>query len=272
MITSALEKEPVRVRLGTATVGRNGRQGNQVDQFDQDNQQGGVVYHKVAPFVRWYSTVRNPRAGGPSGAESIYDQASDNSARLALDPQVDLQPRFRSDQAHQRLRAMDVEVIRHDVPAGGGGIGGDGALDVGPEVRLGAGGTVGRRDDLAGHDIPIEDEAPGAMAEILELASLHHAGSQRQVGGDALQSLHPRHLIGAHHPLPLLGQLGRLPVQVADVLHLLVEILLVGRRQPIADEMGFEVPLFKSRAAWRGEMCSMMPRVIISSAISRLLH
>lgn len=31
---------------------------------------------RVALFVRWYSTVRNRRAGGLSGAVSIYDRAS----------------------------------------------------------------------------------------------------------------------------------------------------------------------------------------------------
>jgi hypothetical protein len=36
--------------------------------------------------------------------------------------------------------------------------------------------------------------------------------------------------------------------------------------------MRLEVPLLSSRAAWRGEMVATMPRAVISSAISRLLH
>ncbi len=87
------------------------------------------------------------------------------------------------------------------------------------------------------------------MADILELPPLDRAGSQRQVRFRALQGLHSGHLVRAYHPFPVLGQRWRLSIERTDILHLLVEVLLMGRRQPVADEMGLEVPLLSSRAA-----------------------
>jgi hypothetical protein len=39
--------------------------------------------------------------------------------------------------------------------------------------------------------------------------------------------------------------------------------------EPIADQMGFEIPFLSTRAACRGEICLTIPRRITSSAISR---
>ena len=38
--------------------------------------------------------------------------------------------------------------------------------------------------------------------------------------------------------------------------------------EPIPDQVWLEIPLFSSRAAWRGEIWATMPRLITSSAIS----
>src|SRR3989454_5533260 len=58
-------------------------------------------------------------------------------------------------------------------------------------------------------------------------------------------------------------------IQGTERFHRVVAVLIDWRGEPIADEMRLEVPLFSRRAACRGEICSMMPRRITSSAISR---
>jgi len=68
-------------------------------------------------------------------------------------------------------------------------------------------------------------------------------GSVRSVG------LHAGHLVRADHPFPLLGQPWRLPIKRTDSLDLGIEVRLVSRRQPVADEMGYEVSLLSSWAA-----------------------
>src|SRR3982751_6680323 len=146
---------------------------------------------------------------------------------LALHAQVAVQPRVSGDQTDQRLRAMDVEIIHHEVPASSRGIGGDGALDVRQEVGLGAGGTVRGRDDRTRAHVAVEDEGTGARANVLELPPLDLAGSHGQVGLLPLQRLNACQLVGTHHSLPLLGQLWRLAVEAADALHLLIEGLLL---------------------------------------------
>src|SRR5947209_16941529 len=82
----------------------------------------------------------------------------------------------------------------------------------------------------------------------------------------------PGEFIGADHPFPPLSHLWSVSVQGADVLSLLVEVLLVDRCEPVPDQVGLEIPLLSRRAACLGEIRSMMPRVTISSAISRALH
>src|SRR5437660_9739297 len=50
----------------------------------------------------------------------------------------------------------------------------------------------------------------------------------------------PGEFIGADHPFPPLSHLWSVSVQGADVLSLLVEVLLVDRRQPVPDQVGLE--------------------------------
>lgn len=88
----------------------------------------------------------------------------------------------------------------------------------------------------------------------------------------ALQGLHARQLIAAERPFALFSQCGGLPIQRIDVGDLLVELGVGFRREPVPDQVRFKIPLFSSRAAWRGEIWATMPRFIISSAISRPDH
>jgi hypothetical protein len=85
----------------------------------------------------------------------------------------------------------------------------------------------------------------------------------------ALQGLHACQLIAAERPFALFSQRGGLTIQRIDVDDLLVELSIWLRREPVPDQVRFKVPLFSSRAAWRGEIWATMPRCMISSAISR---
>ena len=88
----------------------------------------------------------------------------------------------------------------------------------------------------------------------------------------ALQGLYPSQFIGAHDPLARGRQRGRLVVQGADVLHFGVKLRIRCCGQPIPDQVRLHIVFFKRRAAWRGEICSTIPRARMSSAISRLVH
>ena len=85
----------------------------------------------------------------------------------------------------------------------------------------------------------------------------------------AFQGLHPGQFIRTHGALSLFSQGRCVMIQGTDGRDGAFALRINRRRQPIADQMRLEIPFFKRRAAWRGEICSMMPRAITSSAISR---
>src|SRR4029434_8591113 len=60
--------------------------------------------------------------------------------------------------------------------------------------------------------------------------------------------------------------------QRTDVAHLGIELRVRCGGEPIPDQVWLQRPFFNSRAAWRGEICATIPRLRISSAISRLVH
>src|SRR5262245_44877260 len=168
---------------------------------------------------------------------------------------------------------MGVEVVGDDVPAGGGRVGGDDRLDMGQEVGLGPGRAGVRGEHPAGGDVAAQDERAGAVADVLELAPLDLARDERQAGVLTFERLDAGQLVGAHGALAAVGEGGGVVVQGADVSHLGVELLVGGRRrQPVPDPVRLEVPLFRRRAAWRGEIVSTMPRRTISAANSVVLH
>jgi hypothetical protein len=201
-----------------------------------------------------------------------------NAARLAWlarMPRWPFSPRSRPearDEADQRGGLVGVEVVDDEVPARGGGVGRHHARDVGEEVGLGARRAARWGDDLPGDHVPTDDEGAGAVPDVLELAPLDLAGGGRQPRVLALQRLDAGQLVGAHHALPPRGQRWRGVVEPAHIGHLLAEALVGGRGQPVADAVGLEIPLWSSRAAWRGEIAGRMPRATISSATSRPVH
>src|SRR5215208_1675171 len=213
-------------------------------------------------------------AVGRIGQEGGTALARGQDAGLALDPEVAIaQARQLGDPADQRRRAVGVEVVGDDVPAGGGRVGGDDGLQIGQEVGLGAGRPGVRGEQPAGGDVAAEDERAGAVADVLELAPLDLARGERQAGVLALERLDAGQLVGADAPLAALGEGGRIAIEGADIGDFGVE-LGIGRRrgQPVADQVRSEIPLFNRRAAWRGEIVSTMPRRTISAANSVVLH
>ena len=110
------------------------------------------------------------------------------------------------------------------------------------------------------------------MPNVLELASQHMIGLHRQIGMFALQGLYPSQFIHADAALSLLGPLRGTCIHLTPVTNLLVPLRIGNLGQPVAEAVRLEAPFLSSRAACRGEICSTMPRALISSAISRPVH
>ena len=107
------------------------------------------------------------------------------------------------------------------------------------------------------------------MADIFKFAPLDFAWNQRQTGMLAFERLYSSQLIGTDRSFSLLSQAGSLFIQRTHRFDRFLPLRILGRRQPVADQMRLEIPFFNTRAAWRGEICFTMPRAITSSAISR---
>ena len=164
---------------------------------------------------------------------------------------------------------MYIEVITDDVPTGDQRIGGDNRLEMGQENFFGARGTTKGSHQLSCHDIATQDKATRSMTFILEFASLHMTWCQREAGMLAFESLHASQLVGTDGTFTLLSDNWGLLIHPTDRSDGRVFLWVLRWGQPVADQMRLEVPFFKRRVAWRGEMCSIMPRVITSSASSR---
>jgi hypothetical protein len=85
----------------------------------------------------------------------------------------------------------------------------------------------------------------------------------------ALKRLDACQFVGAHRRLPLLSESWRVVIDGTNCSDRGIFVRINGRGEPITDQMGLQIPLFKSRDACRGEMDVMMPRSMTSSAISR---
>src|SRR4030088_651439 len=85
----------------------------------------------------------------------------------------------------------------------------------------------------------------------------------------AFEHLDSGQLIRTDRSFSLLSQAGCLFIQCTHCSDRFLPLGIVWRGQPVTDQVRLEIPFFKSRAAWRGEICFTMPRTIISSAISR---
>jgi len=116
------------------------------------------------------------------------------AARFAFHPEVGVETDGFGHQAHDRLRAMDVEVVEDEMPGGLRRAGGEERGEIVREVLLGAG-RAEAIADLSGHDVEIGDEGGGAVADVFELAALGASRTHRLRGCGALQGLHAGHLV-----------------------------------------------------------------------------
>ncbi len=84
-----------------------------------------------------------------------------------------------------------------------------------------------------------------------------------------LKRLDACEFVCAHRSFALPGQSRRVVIDLTNGSDDCIFVRVCWRGEPRADQMGLEIPLFNRRDACRGEICSMMPRCITSSAISR---
>ena len=102
-------------------------------------------------------------------------------------------------------------------------------------------------NDFPADHIKIDHERQRAVADVLELAPLHLAWSQRQAGRGSLQGLDTRHLIGADDTFAGGHARWRLSIRGTHVGDLLIPLfgrLGGGGRQPIPNQMWFEIGFF----------------------------
>jgi len=166
-----------------------------------------------------------------------------NSA-LPFDTQVDHDVRFVSHVAHQRLGLMDVKIVGDKMPTDDRQIGLDRTPNVIDKVFLGSCVAIGIPFDAASGYVEVDHEALGAVAHILELLPFNLTRRHAQGRVFALQGLYAAQLIDADHLLTLFRQFWRLPIQCVDVLYFLIKLLIEYRRQPVSDQMRFEIALF----------------------------
>src|SRR5215472_6818772 len=160
-----------------------------------------------------------------------------------------------SDVAHQARRAMDIEVIDHEMPLRGAWITLDGAPNMLDEVRLCAGRSTGRAEDLTSGHVEIDDERARAVAFVFELVPRHFARTRRQVWCQSLTCLNVGQLVGADRPLADVGTFTSGAIDGAHVSDLDVPIGVGGGRKPGAYAMRMQVGRFSTTARHGAARC-----------------
>ena len=143
---------------------------------------------------------------------------------------------------------MDVEIVHHKMPADNQRLCLDGAFDMVEKIHLVSRATMGNRTNLPTGDIEVHDERLRTVPDVFKFLVLYSAWPHRQRGMLAFQGLHATQFIRAHHPFTFLDQLWCLVVHPIDVFNLLVELLIINIRQPIADQVRLEVAFFLKAA------------------------
>lgn len=193
-------------------------------------------------------------------------------ARRALRAQVEIEIGLGRDPAHQTFRLMDVEIVNHKPPACCGWVTSNHRLHMRQEIRFGAGGATTGCQHLAGHHVAADDKRARAMPNVLKFPPFNFATGQPQTGIFPFQRLDAGQFVRTHRSLALCRACRRVGVDPTHVPNFLIQLIIDRWRQPIADQMRFEIPLLSNRAAWRGEIWPTMPRCLISSATSRPVH
>jgi hypothetical protein len=200
--------------------------------------------------------------------ECLAGRFGSKHAGLALDPEIAADPAGARDEPHDRLGAVNIEVIANDVPPHMSGGAVQQVTEKASEILLGPG-VADDPFDLAGGNVEGSDQGLSAVASVLELTSLDPAWYHRQTWSDALQGLNAGHLVDGDDAMAVL-RTRRSPVDRANVGTFGVEARIGLGGQPVTDAMRLEVGFFfKKRPTERCEMHENSPRLIASSAISR---
>jgi len=106
------------------------------------------------------------------------------------------------------------------------------------------------------------------MTKVLKFAAFHFSRGQGQAWMFAFERLHSCKLICTHGAFSLCGYLRRLLIHLTGRDDGCLSLWVGWRSEPIADQMRLEAPFFNRREACRAEICLIIPRCTISSAIS----
>ncbi len=123
---------------------------------------------------------------------------------------------------------MDVELIDHEDPPGGLGIGVDGLANMGCEVLIGAGLAYRGSDHVAARHLKVGYQALRAVAHVLMLLALEQSGAHRKGPMESLEGLNAALLVSREKMDALLVQGERLGVVLANHPNPRVEDLGIG--------------------------------------------
>jgi len=163
-------------------------------------------------------------------------------AAFAFDPEVGLEADDPGNQAYDRLGAMDIEIVHHQVTMGLGRARGKQCCEVAGKVLLSASRAEPVADRAGGH-IEIGDEGGGAVADVLELSALGVGGTHRLCRRSTLERLHTGHFIDAVGLGPDAGALRGKLVGPADIGVLGRKVGIAGGVDPAAGTVGLELDL-----------------------------
>lgn len=171
--------------------------------------------------------------------------------------QVKIQLATFGNQAHQRLRAVDIELVNDKDPAGLW-VEIDRAFDVLGKIRFCAGCSNRRRDAFARSNFQIGNQSLGAMADVFmfierDLAGLHGLGR-----AFSLQRLNAGLFIRTDQMCTLRIQLNGLMIQVTNDPHQFVKsfrVLLSFIAQPVMTAMGLQISFALKNAPLDGLRC-----------------
>lgn len=167
---------------------------------------------------------------------------------------------------------MGVEIINDKMPFADLGMSFDRSMHMSEEVGFVTRRSIGNRLNLARGHYEVHHEGLSTVALIFKLLVLDGARPHGQGVVFTFPCLNPSQLISADYCFALFHQLLGLLVQAIDISYLRIKVFIDYWRQPIANQVRLQSPFLRNRAAWRGEICSTMPRFITSSAISRLVQ
>ena len=139
---------------------------------------------------------------------------------------------------------MDIEIVDDEMPAGDQRKLMEQRLDMLQKILFGPRRFGGGQQDLPRSDIATEDERLGTMPEVLKLTPFHLPRLQRQPRVFAFQRLHTGQFVAGDDAFAWLAQPFRLAVERIEIVHFLIKIRFVGRREPIAEQVRLEIPFF----------------------------